>query len=132
MSFFLAQLVFRNFFRNYFTKYWYSCEFWKGNFLFFLILTFLFITPEPLASQRKIWAISLIKSCWYVKCWHLKGWYIQTSRCQGLTFQMWDVKSWRFKREMSRLDVVTFSTLRINMKGDKCDHVKKGPINPHF
>ena len=38
----------------------------------------------------------LIKSCWYVKCWHLKGWYIQTSRCQGLTFQMWDVKAWRF------------------------------------
>ena len=28
--------------------------------------------------------------------------------------------------------MVTFSTLRINMKGDKCDHVKRGPINPHF
>ena len=60
----------------------------------------------------------LIKSCWYVKCWHLKGWYIQTSRCQGLTFQMWDVKAWRFKCQvltsqgliypdikMSRLDI---------------------------
>ena len=30
------------------------------------------------------------------------------------------------------VDMVTFVKLRIHVKGDKCDHVKRGSISPHF